>query len=234
MPKQFIVSNLSVKYKNKLVLQNINFSIFTGQVVGIIGPNGAGKSTLFKSILGLIPVEAAQVSYNYQPLLKQRDRIAYIPQRSQIDWDFPATVWDVVLMGRICKTGWFKQFSADSYKKVERALERLGILHLKNSRIGELSGGQQQRVFLARSIAQEADIFCLDEPLAGVDYKTQDIIFNFLRNLAQDNKLIIVIHHDLGDVINYFDELILLNKSIIAKGSCDQVLQEHFLQKAYL
>nr|YP_010338091.1 manganese transport system ATP-binding protein [Erythrolobus coxiae]UNJ17676.1 manganese transport system ATP-binding protein [Erythrolobus coxiae] len=232
--KKLTVSNLSVQYKKKLVLKDINFSISTGQVVGIIGPNGAGKSTLFKSILGLVPLNDAVILYDNKLLLQQRDKVAYIPQRSQIDWDFPATVWDVVLMGRICKTGWFKQFSESSYLKVKEALNCLEISHLKNRRIGELSGGQQQRVFLARSIAQEADIFCLDEPLSGVDYKTQEMIFGLLKNLANDNKLVVVIHHDIGDALNHFNKLILLNKSIIAQGSCNEVLQEHILYQAYL
>nr|YP_010330234.1 manganese transport system ATP-binding protein [Porphyridium aerugineum]UNJ17950.1 manganese transport system ATP-binding protein [Porphyridium aerugineum] len=234
MKKHLIVSNLSVKYKQKFVLTNIDFNILTGQVVGIIGPNGAGKSTLFKSILGLIPIQnTAKILYNNLNLLDQRDKIAYIPQRSQIDWDFPATVWDVVLMGRVYKTGWFNSFSDVSYRKAEEALKELGIFHLKNARIGELSGGQQQRVFLARSIAQEAEIFCLDEPLSGVDYRTQDIIFSILKDLARDNKLIIVIHHDLDKIVNFFDQLILLNKSIIAIGDCSQVLQENLLHQAY-
>nr|YP_010337899.1 manganese transport system ATP-binding protein [Timspurckia oligopyrenoides]UNJ17484.1 manganese transport system ATP-binding protein [Timspurckia oligopyrenoides] len=227
------VCNLSVKYKRKLVLDNINFTVHTGQVVGIIGPNGAGKSTLFKSILGLIPAEGQKITYGEKPLLEQRNKIAYIPQRSQIDWDFPATVWDVVLMGRIAHTGWFKQFSRESYEKVQDALDRLRILHLKNCRIGELSGGQQQRVFLARSIAQEAEVFCLDEPLAGVDYKTQDIIFAILQGLSRDNKLILVIHHDLGDTIKYFDKLILLNKSLVGQGLPHEVLQDNLLHQAY-
>ena len=161
--------------------------------------------------------------YNSFPLHKQKEIIAYIPQRSQIDWDFPVTVWDIVLMGRIINTGWLKQFSRQSYEQAEYALETLKISHLKDRKIGELSGGQQQRVFLARSIAQGAEIFCLYEPLSGVDYKTQANIYHILRDLALQNKLIVVIHHDLSDIVKYFDQLILLNKRIIAVGNCEEV-----------
>nr|YP_008965795.1 manganese transport system ATP-binding protein [Porphyridium purpureum]ATJ02985.1 manganese transport system ATP-binding protein [Porphyridium purpureum]BAO23771.1 manganese transport system ATP-binding protein [Porphyridium purpureum] len=232
--KKFKVTDLSVKYKHKLILNNIDFTIETGKIIGIIGPNGAGKSTLFKAILGLINKEKGTIFYDNIPLEKQRELIAYIPQRSQIDWDFPVTVWDIVLMGRIIKTGWFNQFSKESYEKVDYALEKLEIAHLKNRKIGELSGGQQQRVFLARSIAQGAEIFCLDEPLSGVDYKTQANIFKILRDLAIQNKLIIVIHHDLSDIVKYFDELILLNQKIIALGQCEDVLKENLLHEAYV
>nr|YP_009297239.1 maturase [Porphyridium sordidum]AOM66582.1 maturase [Porphyridium sordidum] len=232
--KQFKVEDLSVKYKQKLILNNINFCIETGKIIGIIGPNGAGKSTLFKAILGLINKENGSIIYNNLALKKQRELIAYIPQRSQIDWDFPVTVWDIVLMGRIIKTGWFNQFSKESYTIVDSALEKLKISHLKNRKIGELSGGQQQRVFIARSIAQGAEIFCLDEPLSGVDYKTQANIFKILRDLATQNKLIIVIHHDLSDILKYFDELILLNQKIIASGKCEEVLTENLLHQAYI
>lgn len=232
--KQFKVTDLSVKYKHKLILTNINFTIETGKIIGIIGPNGAGKSTLFKAILGLINKEQGTMIYNNIPLKKQRELIAYIPQRSQIDWDFPITVWDIVLMGRIIRTGWLNQFSEESYEKVDEALEKLEITHLKNRKIGELSGGQQQRVFLARSIAQGAEIFCLDEPLSGVDYKTQANIFKILQDLAIQNKLILVIHHDLSDIVKYFDELILLNQKIIASGQCEDVLKENLLHQAYI
>ena len=233
MIKKLQVKDLYVNYKQKPVLTNVNFTIETGKITGIIGPNGAGKSTLFKAILGLIEKQKGTIMYNSFPLHKQKEIIAYIPQRSQIDWDFPVTVWDIVLMGRIINTGWLKQFSRQSYEQAEYALETLKISHLKDRKIGELSGGQQQRVFLARSIAQGAEIFCLDEPLSGVDYKTQANIFHILRDLALQNKLIVVIHHDLSDIVKYFDQLILLNKRIIAVGNCEEVLQENLLHQAY-
>nr|YP_010336927.1 manganese transport system ATP-binding protein [Madagascaria erythrocladioides]QUE28961.1 MntA [Madagascaria erythrocladioides]UNJ16512.1 manganese transport system ATP-binding protein [Madagascaria erythrocladioides] len=231
--KFFQVSNLSVSYKKNIILDKINFSCKSGQLIGIIGPNGAGKSTLIKALLGIVPIASGSIQYNNQPLENQQYKIAYIPQKSQIDWDYPVTVWDIVMMGRIRATGWFRQFDRISYQLVEESLTKLGILDLKNECIGELSGGQQQRVFLARALAQEAEILCLDEPLSGVDYTTQSVIFKILNKLCIENKTIFVIHHDLGDFIKYFDELILLNKNIIIQGACEEVLTPQFLQSAY-
>nr|QUE29928.1 MntA [Erythrocladia irregularis] len=227
------VSNLTVRYKNKVILDDINFTFKSGQLIGIIGPNGAGKSTLIKALLGILPISNGEIYYNQQPLINSQYKVAYIPQKSQIDWDYPVTVWDVVMMGRTKKTGWFRQFSEDSYELGIRALNKLGILNLKNSCIGELSGGQQQRVFLARALAQEAEVLCLDEPLAGVDYTTQKIIFDILKTLCRDNKTVFVIHHDLGDLINHFDQLVLLNKTIISTGKCKEVLNSELLNYAY-
>lgn len=231
--KLFKVSNLSVNYGNKTVLKDIDFSCKSGQLIGIIGPNGAGKSTLVKALLSIIPINKGTIIYGNQSLDQQRNKIAYIPQKSQIDWDFPVTVWDVVMMGRINTNSWFQQFSNNSYKLAINALKRLGIYELKNCCIGELSGGQQQRVFLAKALAQEAEIFCLDEPLAGVDYTTQTVIFKILKDLCRENKTILVIHHDLNDLTKHFDQLLLLNKTIIAIGDSKVVLQPKFLNNAY-
>nr|YP_010337122.1 manganese transport system ATP-binding protein [Pseudoerythrocladia kornmannii]QUE28202.1 MntA [Pseudoerythrocladia kornmannii]UNJ16707.1 manganese transport system ATP-binding protein [Pseudoerythrocladia kornmannii] len=229
----FQVSNLTVHYKNKIILENINFSFESGQMIGIVGPNGAGKSTLIKALLGIMPITHGSIYYNQKPLQENQYKIAYIPQKSQIDWDYPVTVWDVVMMGRIQKTGWFRQFSQSSYKLVTNALDKLGILDLKKCCIGELSGGQQQRVFLARALAQEAEILCLDEPLAGVDYTTQNIMFGILKQICKENKTVFVIHHDLGDLIKHFDQLVLLNKTIINTGTCKEVLNQKLLNYAY-
>nr|QUE28025.1 MntA [Sahlingia subintegra] len=231
--KLFQVSNLTVHYKNKIILKDINFSCTSGQLIGIIGPNGAGKSTLIKALLGIIPNTQGEILYNKKSLTEQKKKIAYIPQKSQIDWDYPVTVWDVVMMGRINSNSWFQQFSAKSYNLATTALKRLGIYHLKNCCIGELSGGQQQRVFLAKALAQEAEILCLDEPLAGVDYTTQNIIFEILKNLCEENKTIFVIHHDLSDLTKYFDQLLLMNQTIIKTGNSKEVLQSKFLNDAY-
>lgn len=229
----FQVSNLTVHYKNKIILRDINFSCISGQLIGIIGPNGAGKSTLIKALLGIIPSIQGQIVYNKKSLNEQKRKIAYIPQKSQIDWDYPVTVWDVVMMGRINANNWFRQFSPSSYKLAKKALKQLGIYNLKDRCIGELSGGQQQRVFLAKALAQEAEIFCLDEPLAGVDYTTQNIIFETLKNLCKENKTIFVIHHDLSDLTKHFDQLLLMNKTIIKTGNSKEVLQSEFLNDAY-
>nr|ARO90357.1 manganese transport system ATP-binding protein [Bangiopsis subsimplex] len=233
MTNSLIVSQLNVKFSNRIILNNINFKVSSGKIIGIIGPNGAGKSTLLKTMLGLLRKSSGQIIYNGDNLISQRNKMAYVPQRSQIDWDYPITVEDIALMGQTFNTPWGYNYSTKSYQLVEKSLERLGLLEFRYNRIGELSGGQQQKVFLARSLVQEADIFFLDEPLIGVDYKTQGVIFELLKQLAKENKIIVIIHHDLGDVLKYFDELILLNQIIVAHGNCKDVLQNEILSLAY-
>ncbi|GAB4533894.1 MAG: metal ABC transporter ATP-binding protein [Pleurocapsa sp.] len=227
------VNNLGVCYRTVEALRDISLQLIPGKVTGIFGPNGAGKSTLVKAMLGLIPVNAGTVSYDGQSLQNHLDLVAYVPQRSQIDWTYPVTVWDVVMMGRVRKTGWFRRFSANSRRKAIAALEKVDMLAYKNRPIGQLSGGQQQRVFLARSLAQEAEIFFFDEPFVGVDQKTENIIFQLFHELADAGKIVVVVNHDLGESITNFDELILLNKELIAAGKRQQVLQEENLQRAY-
>ncbi|MBW4621260.1 MAG: metal ABC transporter ATP-binding protein [Cyanosarcina radialis HA8281-LM2] len=227
------IGNLSVQYRTVEALRQIDCQIHSGRLTGIIGPNGAGKSTLLKAMLGLIPVTTGTVLFNDRPLMAQRERIAYVPQRSQIDWSYPATVWDVVMMGRVKKTGWLQRFSAISRQLATNALERVGMSAYRDRPIGQLSGGQQQRVFLARAIAQEAEIFCFDEPFAGIDQKTQAAIFNIFRELADSGKTVLVVNHDLGESIAHFDDLILLNTELIAAGSRQQVLSQENLYRAY-
>lgn len=231
--KTIIASHLSVNYRTLEALRDVNCVIKPGRLTGIIGPNGAGKSTLMKAMLGLIPVTSGTVRYDRQPLTTQLDKIAYIPQRSQIDWNYPATVWDVVMMGRIKKTGWFRNFSTVSRKIAISALEKVGMLEYKHRPIGQLSGGQQQRVFLARALSQEADIFCFDEPFAGIDQKTQQVIFNIFQELAAADKIVLVVNHDLGESITHFDDLILLNKEIIASGTRQEIFRQENLFRAY-
>ncbi|WP_035987469.1 metal ABC transporter ATP-binding protein [Leptolyngbya sp. KIOST-1] len=230
---KLIVDHLSVNYRDVQALRNVNLTLRPGKLVGIFGPNGAGKSTLIKAMLGLMPVVTGQVSYGNAPLAHQRDRVAYVPQRSQIDWTFPATVWDVVMMGRVKKTGWFNRFSATSRQVATAALERVDMLAFRDRPIGALSGGQQQRVFLARALAQEADIFCFDEPFVGVDQKTEAVLFRIFRELAQAGNIVLVINHDLGESITNFDQLILLNKEVIAAGPRDWVLTRDNMTRAY-
>ena len=227
------VHQLNVQYRNVQALRDINFSVEAGRLVGIIGPNGAGKSTLIKAMLGLVPSTHGTVTYQGKPLMEQLDRVAYVPQRSQIDWSYPATVWDVVMMGRVIKTGWWRNFSPTSRHVAAAALERVGMTAYRNRPIGQLSGGQQQRVFLARALAQEAEIFCLDEPFVGIDQKTQDVIFGIFRELAEAGKFVLVINHDLGESIAHFDRLILLNMELIASGVRSQVLTSDHLYRAY-
>lgn len=227
------VDHLSVNYRDVQALRNVNLTVRPGKMVGIFGPNGAGKSTLIKSMLGLLPVVTGRVTYGDDTLAHQLDRVAYVPQRSQIDWTFPATVWDVVMMGRVKRTGWFNRFSASSRQLATAALERVGMLEFRDRPIGALSGGQQQRVFLARALTQEAEIFCFDEPFVGVDQKTETVLFNIFRELAQAGKIVMVINHDLGESITNFDQLILLNKELIAAGPRDWVLTRDNMTRAY-
>ena len=227
------ITNVGVHYRTQEALGDVNCTIKPGRITGIFGPNGAGKSTLMKALLGLVPMSSGQVLYDNKPLMQQLEKVAYIPQRSQIDWNYPATVWDVVMMGRVKKTGWLRSFSTVSRQIAKQALERVGIGELKNRPIGELSGGQQQRVFLARALTQEAEIFCFDEPFVGIDQKTQAIIFEVFQELAKNNKIVLVVNHVLGESITHFDDLILLNCELIATGSRQQVLTEENLYRAY-
>ena len=227
------VSHLEVQYRNVRALQDVNLVVRPGGITGIIGPNGAGKSTLIKAMLGLTPVINGIVLYNGEPLMNQLDKVAYVPQRSQIDWSYPATVWDVVLMGRVRKAGWFRRFSSVSRQMAAAALERVGMSDYRDRSIGQLSGGQQQRVFIARALAEEAEIFCFDEPLAGIDKKTEAVIFDIFRELANAGKIVLVVNHDLGEAITHFNDLILLNTQLIASGSRTAVLSQENMNRAY-
>jgi manganese/iron transport system ATP-binding protein len=232
-PVTINIAHLGVHYRTQEALRDINCIIKPGRITGIFGPNGAGKSTLMKGILGLVPLSSGSVLYQNKPLMQQLDKVAYVPQRSQIDWTYPATVWDVVMMGRVKKTGWLRTFSAVSRQVAKSAIERVGMSEYSDRPIGELSGGQQQRVFLARALAQQADIFCFDEPFVGIDQKTQTVIFEVFRELATDHKIVLVVNHDLGESITHFDDLILLNRELIATGCRQQVLTEENLNLAY-
>jgi ABC-type Mn2+/Zn2+ transport system ATPase subunit len=226
------IAHLSVYYRAVEALRDINCLIKPGQLTGIFGPNGAGKSTLMKAMLGLVP-SSGKILYKGKPLMQQLDQVAYVPQRSQIDWTYPATVWDVVMMGRVKKTGWLRGFSTVSRQVAKTALERVGMGEYRNRPIGQLSGGQQQRVFLARALTQEAEIFCFDEPFVGIDQKTQSVIFEVFHELTAAGKIVLVVNHDLGESISHFDELILLNRDLIATGSRQQVLTQENLSRAY-
>lgn len=224
---------LGVHYRLVEALRDINCEIKPGRLTGIIGPNGAGKSTLIKAMLGLVPTATGKAMYHGKPLIEQLEKVAYMPQRTQIDWTYPATVWDVVLMGRVRKTGWFRRFSTVSRRIAADAIEQVGMSDYRNRPIGQLSGGQQQRVFLAKALAEQADIFCFDEPMAGIDKKTEAVIFTILHQLADAGKIVLVVHHDLGEAISNFDDLILLNRELIASGSRQEVLSAANMQQAY-
>jgi manganese/iron transport system ATP-binding protein len=227
------VEHLTVNYRDVQALRNLSFTIRPGHLVGILGPNGAGKSTLIKAMLGLLPLVTGRVTYGEEDLARQLDRVAYVPQRSQIDWSFPATVWDVVMMGRVKQTGWLRPFSPTSRQLVRQALERVGLADLSQRPLANLSGGQQQRVFLARALAQEADLFCFDEPFVGVDQKTETLLFEVFQELARAGKILLVVNHDLGEAVTHFDQLLLLNQELIAAGPRQRVLTPEHIRRAY-
>ncbi|WP_041238343.1 metal ABC transporter ATP-binding protein [Gloeothece citriformis] len=227
------VEHLAVNYRGIRGLEGVSFQVEPGQLVGVIGPNGAGKSTMFKAMLGLIPVASGHIRYCSCLLCRQLERVAYLPQRSQIDWDFPITVWNVVMMARTRHLGWLKSPKSSDRSLVRAALERVEMLSLRERRIGELSGGQQQRVFLARALAQEADIFLLDEPFTGVDQKTENIMFEVFDQLKSEGKILLVSVHDWGHTMTQLDRLLLLNRSLIADGTPQQVMTPENLQLAY-
>lgn len=227
------IEGLSVSYDKKRVLTNIYLQIEQGKLVGVLGPNGAGKSTLFKSILGLIPTHAGAIKIFGNHIEEARKRIAYVPQRDEVDWTFPATVRDIVLMGRYpAKTIW-QRMNATDMKKAEAAMEELSISAFAERQIGALSGGQQQRVFLARALCQEADILMLDEPFVGVDITTEEHIIRVLRRLASEGKTLLVVHHDLATVQSYFDQVILINQRLIAYGDTNTTFIAENIAKTY-
>ncbi|MEK7257672.1 MAG: metal ABC transporter ATP-binding protein [Bacteroidota bacterium] len=227
------IKGLSVSYDKKLVLTNIYLDIEAGKVHGVIGPNGAGKSTLFKAILGLVDVNAGKILLHGKPIEEQRTNVVYVPQRDDVDWQFPATVMDVVMMGRYPHKKLFQSLDRRDREIGLQALQEIGIEQLKNRQIGELSGGQQQRVFLARALCQGADVFLLDEPFVGVDITTEEKIIGLLKKLAAEGKTLLVVHHDLSTVPAYFDNVILINQRLIAAGATEATFTEENIAKAY-
>lgn len=227
------VSHLNVEYNNNHVLSDFSVTIPQGVMCGIIGPNGAGKTTFIKAILGLTSVTAGTVTILGQCIKDARNKIAYVPQRSAVDWDFPITVFDMVLMGCYGKLGWFKRPNTINYDAVHKALKAVGLCEYAHESIGVLSGGQQQRAFLARALMQQAHIYFLDEPFAGVDITTEKIIIDLFKQLRDEGKTIIVVHHDLFTASTYFDYIMLLNKICIACGPAAEVLTSAYLEHAY-
>ena len=227
------VEHLDVDYRGVVAVEDVSFRVFPGQMIGVIGPNGAGKSTLVKAILGLIPVAGGTIKFCNRSIRKQLRSIAYVPQRTQVDWDYPITVQNVVMMARTVSTGWFRNPSRKSKEIVKSALHRVGMWEFRSRQIGELSGGQQQRVFLARALAQQADLLFFDEPFVGIDKTTEDIMFDIFNELRTDGKILILITHDLGETLAQCDSLLLLNKHIIADGSMKEVITTENLQRAY-
>jgi manganese/zinc/iron transport system ATP- binding protein len=227
------IDDLTVAYNRKPVLWDIDLDIPEGKLVGIVGPNGAGKSTLIKAALGLVPRASGQVEFWGMPLRDARSRIGYVPQRESVDWDFPVSALDVVAMGRYRKIGWCRPVSRAHRAASRDCLDRVGMADLAHRQISQLSGGQQQRVFLARALAQEADLYFMDEPFAGVDAATERAIVDVLRELKSRGKTVLCVHHDVQTVREYFDHALLLNMRIVAAGPVREVFTQDNLTKTY-
>jgi manganese/zinc/iron transport system ATP- binding protein len=224
---------LTVAYHRKPVLWDVDYDAPPNKLVAIVGPNGAGKSTLIKACLGLVPRASGVVEFWGEPYTKQRARIGYVPQRESVDWDFPVSALDVVCMGRYRKIGWCRPVSRRHRRFARECMDRVGMAPYAKRQISQLSGGQQQRVFLARALAQEADLYFMDEPFAGVDAATEKAIIEVLRTLRGQGKTVITVHHDLQTVPEYFDEVVLLNMRIVAAGPVDDVFTPDNLHKTY-
>lgn len=227
------IEKLTVSYDQEPVLRGIDATFAAGRLTGIVGPNGAGKSTLIKAILGLVPADTGRVRVFGEPFAKARKRVVYVPQRSSVDWDFPVTVRDVVMMGRMHRIRWWSRPSRHDREVVDQALEQVGIEDLAERQISNLSGGQQQRTFLARAIAQEGDVYVMDEPFVGVDAATEDAIIAMLKGLRDEGRCVVVVNHDLSTARRYFDDLLLLNREVIALGPIESVFTAELLQKTY-
>lgn len=227
------VKNLTIAYNDKPVLWDNNIDFVKNSITAIVGPNGAGKSTLLKGILGLKKILSGKIEIEGKNLKDLKKEIAYIPQSSSVNWDFPTTVFDVVLMGRYVHCGWIKRPNKIDKKKALDAIEKIGLSQYRDRQISQLSGGQKQRVFIARAIASDANIYFMDEPLAGVDKKTEGIIMEFLRDSQKMGKTSIVVHHDLNTIKKYFDHLVIINKRIIAQGLVTNVFTSENIEMAF-
>jgi manganese/zinc/iron transport system ATP- binding protein len=227
------INDLTVAYQDKPVLWDIDLQVPSGVLAAIVGPNGAGKSTLIKATLGLLPAAAGTISMFGKPYKDQRLLVGYVPQRSSVDWDFPTDALDVVMMGTYGQLGWIRRPGRAERDWARQCLDKVGLLNYERQQIGQLSGGQQQRVFLARALAQKADIYFMDEPMAGVDAATERTIFHLLEELRQAGKTIIAVHHDLRTVPQYFDYVVLLNVRLVAAGPLDTAFTPDNLRKTY-
>ena len=227
------VNDLSVSYAGHTALQNVSFSMKTGQLIGIIGPNGAGKSTLMKAMLGFIQRDQGEIFITGKKVNKVRKNIAYVAQRNNIDWDFPILVKDTVLLGTYPNLGLFRRPGKKEKQWAQSCLEKVGMLDYADRQISELSGGQQQRVFLARALAQETEFFFLDEPFVGIDVASEQMIMTILKSLRDEGKTVFIVHHDLSKVVEYFDQVILINKKLIAAGAVEEVMNPEQVSAAY-
>jgi manganese/zinc/iron transport system ATP- binding protein len=227
------VTDLTVAYENQPVLWDIDLDVPPGVLMAIVGPNGAGKTTLIKTILGLVKPAAGRVWIYGKPYADQRRLVGYVPQRGSVDWDFPTSVMDVVMMGRYGKLGWIKRPRRDDRRAASEALEKVGMVAFAERQISQLSGGQQQRVFLARALVQDAQVYLMDEPFQGVDATTERAIVALLQELRAQGKTVVVVHHDLQTVPEYFDWVMLLNVRRIASGPVAEAFTADNLRTAY-
>ncbi|MEM1425408.1 MAG: metal ABC transporter ATP-binding protein [Cyanobacteria bacterium P01_H01_bin.130] len=234
--KQFFmldVQNLTAVYRDRVALADVSLTVSPGELVGILGPNGAGKSTLLKAVVGLVTLESGRVAYGDSPACGQKRKIAYVPQRAAIDWSFPICVERAVLTGRTVQRGWWRSLKQGDRAVARAAMERLGIWQWRRRPVGELSGGQQQRVFLARAIAQDAEVFLLDEPLTGVDRESEALLWGVVDELRQDGRILLVSSHEWGRSLERYDRLVLLNRSLVAVGEPQVVLSPENLARTY-
>ena len=227
------IEDLTVSYQSRPVLWDIDLDVPPGVLAAIVGPNGAGKSTLIKTVLGLVKPAAGHIYIHGRRYQQQRANVAYVPQRNSVDWDFPTTALDVVTMGLYGRLGWLKRPGKAERERALAALAEVGMDAFAGRQISQLSGGQQQRVFLARALVQEAQVYFMDEPMAGVDATTERVIIDLLKRLRQNGKTVIVVHHDLQTVQTYFDWMVLLNVRILAQGPVDEVYTRANLSAAY-
>lgn len=227
------IHNMTVAYHKKPVLEKVSLTIPEGKLIGIVGPNGAGKSTLIKAALGLIPSLSGEVKIYGKPYKEQRKLVGYVPQRESVDWDFPTNALDVVTMGRYGHLGWFRRPGSKEKQIAMACLEKVGMADFAERQISQLSGGQQQRIFLARALAQDASLYFMDEPFVGVDAATEKAIITLLGELRKQGKTVLVVHHDLSTVKEYFDWVILLNVGIVDIGPTEEVFTKEKLQQTY-
>jgi manganese/zinc/iron transport system ATP- binding protein len=227
------VTDLTVAYADKPVLWDVDLEVPPGVLMAVVGPNGAGKTTLIRAVLGLVEPAAGRALVYGRPYEEQRRLVGYVPQRGSVDWDFPTSVLDVVLMGRYGRLGWVRRPGTEDRAAAREALEHVGMAELEGRQISQLSGGQQQRVFLARALVQDAEVYFMDEPFQGVDATTEKAIVELLRELRARGKTVVAVHHDLQTVPEYFDQVTLLNVRRIASGPVDEVFTEENLRRTY-
>ncbi len=227
------IHNLTVAYQKRPVLWDIDFTVPEGHLIGILGPNGSGKTTLLRTIMGLIRPSSGYVRLFDQSLEQVRSRISYVPQRESVDWDFPISVQEVVEMGRYRKGKLLRRLSSTDKELARKALDKVGMSDFAKRQISQLSGGQQQRIFVARALAQQADLYLMDEPFAGVDAASEEAILTLLQEMKQQGKTVLIVHHDLQTARQFFDWMLLLNTHLVACGPVEEVFTEGNLRAAY-